>query len=137
MPRISKPRDQDYLESLINSSREERAKFTPADADDAAICLASYSIYVNSVVQKEEATAKIAASQVVREIAPLLDTVVAYSFDERKMKAMALSPRAIAFHKIQIQSETRIVRLRDLSRMLNELARYFGASAYGKRKRYD
>lgn len=137
LPKIEKPRDQDYLEKLINSSREERAKMSPSDCDDAAISLASYSVYVNRVTQAEEASAKIAASNVAREIAEPLKDVRAYNWEERKLVAIGASFKATAFHKLQIQHETRVVRLKDLSKLLNELARYFGASAYGKRKHYD
>jgi hypothetical protein len=102
---------------------------------EAVYCLEQFAFFLQKAANREQARVRWAEENLRRLLGPLLGRQQAYSYEERRMLALAGNASARELDRLRVEAQTRLDRIQYQSRRIEGLARALLALQQTKRGR--
>ena len=133
IPKIYKINTQ-KIQEYLQMDRDELKTLNAEDCSEISFALSQASFYVQKEHNKENAKYNWAEAQINGLIAAKVSEYKGYSFDERKLKAIADNSAAIKLQKIKVEAKLRIDRLNGISSQLQYMSKTMNDLKFAKRE---
>lgn len=120
--------------ALLDLTKEQLRGMTRDDCSEGAALLAQYSFYLQRVSNREKVIIDYCDSSINAIVRPRLNQQKGWSYDERRLLAIAENDVARHLEGVQVKAQTRLNRLGFLASKVENMSRRLSELADAKRK---
>lgn len=125
-------------EKILNLSRDEIHKLTPAEATENAIILSQFAVFIQRLANKESATIVWADEKIIKIVGKKINQYKAFHYEDKKQLAILDDSAAVDFNTTKKKAELHLANFSYLSGRIQNMcdALIEHAKVSGRRKDY-
>lgn len=134
MPAFSVPGVKDEAVRYLELSAADRARLTADACAEACLVLSQYAAHLTRVQQRAEADALLLDERIRKAVGRRMTQQHAYSYDERRVLAVAESDDAVALDNQRVAALAKAARLAFFANRVDKVARAYEVLSHTRRR---
>lgn len=114
---------QSNIGSILEMSREELSSLSGIDCGEYAFSLDQFAFQIQRAFNRERAKQTWCEEQIARVIAPIIQDMRGYSYDERRRQAVDQNEAAQQYDKLRVESKLKCERLDWLANRVSSMSK--------------